>query len=64
MKLAKNILIIVSYILFMISIVVALVGPEFYYKYKLYLVLLQALFFCTGPMLLFFSSRKKKKAIS
>ncbi|UPM55433.1 hypothetical protein [Gottfriedia acidiceleris] len=57
MKLAKNRLIIFSYIMFTVLIVV---GPEFP-KYKLYVLLLQLLFFCTGPFLLIFIDWKKKR---
>ncbi|KQL35438.1 hypothetical protein AN960_18130 [Bacillus sp. FJAT-25509] len=57
MKLAKKLLIITSYIMFTVLIVV---GPEFP-KYKLYVLLLQVLFFCTGPLLLIFLDWKKKR---
>jgi len=58
MKLARNILIIFSYIMFTVLIIV---GPEFH-KYKLYVLLLQVLFFCTGPLLLIFIDWKEKKS--
>ncbi|MEH7348830.1 hypothetical protein [Gottfriedia acidiceleris] len=57
MKLARNILIIFSYIMFTVLIIV---GPEFH-RYKLYVLLLQVLFFCTGPFLLIFIDWKKKR---
>lgn len=57
MKIARNILIIFSYIMFTVLIIV---GPEFR-KYKLYVLLLQVLFFCTGPFLLIFIDWKKKR---
>jgi hypothetical protein len=57
MKLAKKILIIISYIMFTVLIIV---GPEFQ-KYKLYVLLLQVLFFCTGPLLLVFIDWRKKR---
>ncbi|MFF2874982.1 hypothetical protein ACFVR2_01540 [Gottfriedia sp. NPDC057991] len=57
MKLAKKLLIITSYIMFTVMIVV---GPEFP-KYKLYVLLLQVLFFCTGPLLLIFIDWKRKR---
>ena len=57
MKLARNILIIFSYIMFTVLIIV---GPEFR-KYKLYVLLLQILFFCTGPFLLIIIDWKKKR---
>jgi|GEM_PF-4770254 len=58
MKLARNILIIFSYIMFTVLIIV---GPEFH-KYKLYVLLLQVLFFCTGPLLLIFIDWKRKRS--
>ncbi|ODG90147.1 MULTISPECIES: hypothetical protein [Bacillaceae] len=58
MKLAKKILIITSYILFTVLIIV---GPEFH-KYKLYVLFLQVLFFCTGPLLLVLIDRKRKRS--
>jgi amino acid transporter len=58
MKLARNILIIFSYIMFTVLIIV---GPDFH-KYKLYVLLLQVLFFCTGPLLLIFIDRKRKRS--
>lgn len=57
MKLARNILIIFSYIMFTVLIIV---GPEFR-KYKLYVLLLQILFFCTSPFLLIIIDWKKKR---
>ncbi|PGL73150.1 hypothetical protein CN925_01320 [Bacillus sp. AFS055030] len=57
MKLARNILIIFSYIMFTLLIIF---GPEFR-EYKLYVFLLQLLFFCTGPFLLIFLDWKKKR---
>lgn len=53
MKSAKGILIIISYIIYFALIVVGLVDSEFYKKYKMYVLLLQVLFFCTGPLLVF-----------
>lgn len=58
MKLAKKTLIIISYIMFTVLIIV---GPEFH-KYKLYVLLLQVLFFCTGPLLVVFNDWKKKRS--
>ncbi len=58
MKLARNILIIFSYIMLTVLIIV---GPEFH-KYKLYVLLLQVLFFCIGPLLLIFIDRKRKRS--
>ncbi|PGZ92271.1 hypothetical protein [Bacillus sp. AFS029533] len=57
MKLARNILIIYSYIMFTVLIIV---GPEFH-KYKLFVLFLQILFFCTGPLFLIFIDWKKKR---
>ncbi|PEC48434.1 hypothetical protein [Bacillus sp. AFS096315] len=57
MKLARNILIIFSYIMFTVLIIV---GPEFR-KYNLYVLFLQVLFFCTGPFLLIIIDWKKKR---
>ncbi|PEJ56103.1 hypothetical protein CN601_23080 [Bacillus sp. AFS017336] len=54
MKLTKNLVIVFSYILFMALIIV---GPEFH-KYKLYVLLLQVLFFCTGPLVVFMNRKK------
>lgn len=58
MKLAKVMLIIISYILFFVLIIVGLVDSEFYKKYKMYVLLLQILFFCTGPLLDFILRKK------
>lgn len=60
MKLVKNIFVVFSYIMFMVLIIV---GPEFH-KYKLYVLILQVLFFCTGPLIVFIDwikSRNKDK---
>ncbi|WP_088013778.1 hypothetical protein [Gottfriedia acidiceleris] len=59
MTLAKKSLIIISYIMFTVLIIV---GPEFH-KYKLYVLLLQVLFFCTGPLLVFLDWKKNRNEV-
>lgn len=41
--------------------VLIIVGPEFH-KYKLYVLFLQVLFFCTDPFLLIFIDWKRKRS--
>lgn len=57
MKLAKTILIVVSYILFITLIIL---GPEFR-QYKNYVLFLEILFFCTGPLLVFMDWKKDRQ---
>lgn len=58
----KEVVVTISYILFFISIVITSVEPPFIYKYKLLFALLQTLFFCTGPLVVFIMGIKKKRS--
>lgn len=59
----KEVPVIFSYIMFFVLNVVVLVESPFFYKYQIYIALLEVLFFCTGPLvdIIFYFKKKKKK---